>query len=640
MACSADNIIQWNCRGLRTSREDVEILLNQYCPVAFCIQETKLKKENESYQTFRNYNCFYSSTETGSGGVGLLIKSSYLHRAIPIDTDLQAIAVSITIGKKAYSICSIYIPPSNSLKIEDLNNLKNQLPSPVIFLGDFNAHNPLWGSSYTNTKGTIVENFIFDNDLILYNNKLPTHYDIYHNSSSLIDLTLCQPSVFLDFTCNVFTNNYGSDHYPIQLILNDSEPSDERLYHWNFKKADWKKFRNLCQTNINDDLFIIDSEDMMMYDNDKIRVFTENILDIATESIPKTSKNRKKKTNPWFDKDCKEAIKERDRAHRKNRDSPSDQNKERAQFMRAKCRRTIKFKKRSSWRQYVSSINTNTTIKKVWNKIRKITGKSSNKTLHHVKDKNGNIATSKKEVADALGEQFQKSSSSSNYSTKFQKIKTKEEKRSINFNLSRKDKKSNHFYNKKFKLRDLKWAIRKSNNSTPGPDQIHYEILKHLPETTLKILVKLINECWKTDTFPDSWRQALVIPVPKPDKDLLYPINYRPIALTSCICKVVERMVNERLVWFLDKNNILSRQQYGFRKNRSTVDHLVRLETFIRDAFRHREHVVAVFFDLDKAYDTTWKHGILQDLYRIGLRGNLPKFISIFFIRSHFPSAS
>ena len=119
---------------------------------------------------------------------------------------------------------------------------------------------------------------------------------------------------------------------------------------------------------------------------------------------------------------------------------------------------------------------------------------------------------------------------------------------------------------------------------------------ENLPESTLKTLVKLINECWKTDTFPDSWRQALIIPVPKPDKDLLYPINYRPIALTSCICKVVERMVNERLVWFLDKNNILSRQQCGFRKNRSTVDHLIRLETFIRDAFRHREHVVAVFF--------------------------------------------
>ena len=89
-------------------------------------------------------------------------------------------------------------------------------------------------------------------------------------------------------------------------------------------------------------------------------------------------------------------------------------------------------------------------------------------------------------------------------------------------------------------------------------------------------------------------------------------------------------MVNERLIWYLDKNNILSRQQCGFRANRSTIDHLIRLESFIRDAFRHREHVVAVFFDLKKAYDTTWKYGILKDLHKVGLRGHLPKFIANF----------
>ena len=92
----------------------------------------------------------------------------------------------------------------------------------------------------------------------------------------------------------------------------------------------------------------------------------------------------------------------------------------------------------------------------------------------------------------------------------------------------------------------------------------------------------------------------------------------------------MERMDNERIVWYLDKNNFLSKQQCGFRSNRSTVDHLIRLETFIRDAFRNREHVVTVFFDLEKAYDRTWKYGILKDLYKIGLRGNLPKFISNF----------
>ena len=90
-------------------------------------------------------------------------------------------------------------------------------------------------------------------------------------------------------------------------------------------------------------------------------------------------------------------------------------------------------------------------------------------------------------------------------------------------------------------------------------------------------------------------------------------------------------MVNERLVWYLEKNGLLSKQQCGYRSNRSTVDHLARLETFIRDAFIHNQHLVAVFFDLQKkVYDTMWKYGILKDLHNMGLRGNLPIFIGNF----------
>ena len=101
----------------------------------------------------------------------------------------------------------------------------------------------------------------------------------------------------------------------------------------------------------------------------------------------------------------------------------------------------------------------------------------------------------------------------------------------------------------------------------------------------------IINETWKSDTFPELWREALIISIPKPGKDNFNPLNYRPLALTSCICKTVEG-------WYLEKNGLLAKQQFGYRSNRSTVDHLVRLETFIRDAFIHNKHLVAVFFDL------------------------------------------
>ena len=136
--------------------------------------------------------------------------------------------------------------------------------------------------------------------------------------------------------------------------------------------------------------------------------------------------------------------------------------------------------------------------------------------------------------------------------------------------------------------------------------------------------------------MPSIWKLANVIPIPKPGKDHSEPSNYRPIALISCVCKTMERMINACLVWFLESNGFLSNIQCGFRQGRSTLDHLVRFETFIRNAFAKKEHAVSIFFDLEKAYDTTWKYGILKDLFDMGLKGKLPNFISNFLSDTEF----
>ena len=61
------------------------------------------------------------------------------------------------------------------------------------------------------------------------------------------------------------------------------------------------------------------------------------------------------------------------------------------------------------------------------------------------------------------------------------------------------------------------------------------------------------------------------------------------------------------LMWSLESQDLLMEIQCGFKRNRSTLDHLVCFETFIRDAFVQKQHVLDIFFDLKKAYDTTWK---------------------------------
>ena len=284
---------------------------------------------------------------------------------------------------------------------------------------------------------------------------------------------------------------------------------------------------------------------------------------------------------------------------------------------RAKARRTIRESKRKSWKQYVSRLNSRTSIKKVWDMVRKIQGKGKSTSVNHLKKNNDDI-TSKNDTANTLADSFSKNSSSENYTSKFRNIKNQQEKQKLKFTSDNTEN-----YNSEILLSELTDAPSKAHDTSPGPDDIHYQLLKHLPISTLLILLEIFNNIWKTGNIPKSWKEATVIPIPKPDKDHTDPTNYRPIALTSCICKTMERMINDRLTWFLD-------YQSGFRRHCSTNDHLVRLETFIREAFIKKEHLVTIFFDLEKAYDTTWKYGIMKNIHDIGLKGRLPLFIQNF----------
>ena len=161
-------------------------------------------------------------------------------------------------------------------------------------------------------------------------------------------------------------------------------------------------------------------------------------------------------------------------------------------------------------------------------------------------------------------------------------------------------------------------------------DEIHNAFLRNLPERALLEVLSCFNQLWAERSFPPSWRESIVVPILKQGKDKSDPNNYRPISLTSCLCKVMERMVNRRLVWWLERRNLLSTVQCGFPRGRSTVDHLVRTENYIQEAFVLRQHVVGIFFDLEKAYDRVWRRKILLTLHKWGFRGHLPIFIENF----------
>ena len=545
-----DTILQWNIRGLRSNLEELRLLMGHTDPAVVALQETKLTDDRPP---LRGFSFLVSGDGAPGGEAGLLIRNDITFSELNINTNLHAVAAKVSF-KNCITICSLYLPPNTNISKTALTELFGQLPKPFLVLGDYNAHSPSWGDSRRDGRGAMLEEFIHENNYIVLNSGEQTFIHSGHHTTSAIDLSVASPSIATDFSWAVHDDLCGSDHLPIVMKAhgNSQNNFDKKL---NLNKANWDLFRDLCGASIDGAILEADCP---------ASSFANRLVEAAQRSIP-FHKGKKFQRVPWFSADCKTAIHERKKAQRKFFQNPSVENLINFKRLKAKSKFIIKQAKITSWKSYVSTINNNTSTKTVWKKIQKIKGREPNPRCHL--KKNDELITDNKEHANYLAETFSKNSSSNNYSNNFRKIKTTKEKNKINFSSENLEN-----YNNPFILSELTESLKKSNQSAPGPDGIYYQFLTHLPEPCLKILLQIFNSIWITGDIPNSWKEATVIPIPKPGKDPSDPNSYRPIALTSCLCKTMERLVNNRLVWVLETEKLLSKFQCGFRKSNSTLD--------------------------------------------------------------------
>ncbi|VDI63713.1 Hypothetical predicted protein [Mytilus galloprovincialis] len=114
-------------------------------------------------------------------------------------------------------------------------------------MGDFNAHNPLWGSKTHNAKGKIIEDFVSQEGLCIFNDGSNTYLHPGNGSYSSIDITICDPSLLLDYSWRVHDDLCGSDHFPI-VLEHLFTSAQQRVPRWKLDKADWSLFENLCRS--------------------------------------------------------------------------------------------------------------------------------------------------------------------------------------------------------------------------------------------------------------------------------------------------------------------------------------------------------------------------------------------------------
>ena len=166
-----------------------------------------------------------------------------------------------------------------------------------------------------------------------------------------------------------------------------------------------------------------------------------------------------------------------------------------------------------------------------------------------------------------------------------------------------------------------KYIEKLSDNKALGPNSIPTQILKLISPEIKLILSNRLNECINSGIFPDCLKLATITPVHKKDSKLNVE-NYRPVSLLSNISKIFEKILHNQIYSFLEDNNILFKNQFGFRKNHNTSHAISALTEDIRSALDENEFAVGIFVDLQKAFDTVGHDILLKKLEHYGIREN------------------
>ncbi len=320
------NIISWNCNGLYSHLEDLKVLTAEYQPTIVCIQETHLK--HNQFYNFPNYNSFQSAPVPDAhakGGVLIAVKSNIHHERINLQTNLQILATKIYTSTP-FTLCTAYFPPGENLSEDHLRSVIRSLPPPFILLGDFNSHNPLWGSTRCNRNGKILEHILIDGDMTIINSSTKTHFNFSYKTWSNLDLVFCSPQLSSSLYVHTHVDLGGSDHSPIIVNLNfyQSAPSLQSIQRINYKKTDWKKYQAHCENRFEPQTIqISNSTDSI------VESFTNDLVSYALECSPKMkpfSDNKKLRFVPWWITDCTKALRERCKALKQLKKNYTDEN--------------------------------------------------------------------------------------------------------------------------------------------------------------------------------------------------------------------------------------------------------------------------------------------------------------------------
>ena len=416
-----------------------------------------------------------------------------------------------------------------------------------------------------------------ETDFCIINNVNPTYIDRKTGLSSHLDLVTSSANIAPDIDVTRL-EDVGSDHFPIMAEIHISPLTIETKYRpkWKYNRESLNKFSNS----------ISPSEQIFptSVDEQNTSIVTR-ILEAAKNTIKKSSgKPHPRPHLPWWDSECSVAVNDRRRAYRILERHPTPNNLSKYIELDTISKNLIRNKKASSWREFVNNINHDTPPGVLWRYLSSMKGKSRNTSMPIMED--NTLITSNREKAECFGKHLSDTSKLGTI------VRPPDMNQIISSSLKTSTRDS---YNSPISRHELDNAIKMIKMTSPGEDELHNIFFRHLPEAILQEIFQLFFESFETGYIPCQWKSGIILPIQKPTKPPENVSSYRPICLLPCLGKLMERIIQRRLNWFVEENELMAYHQCGFRRGKSTKDVLMRLTQQIQSSLEKKSICLVVY---------------------------------------------
>ena len=598
------------------------------------VAETNINKEHKDLFRIPGYESIFQSklnNKKKGSGLGIYLEETFISNEISncciCTNDIESLFINIVNTSEPITFGVIYRPPTGNVAnfISQLEKIMSFLPnSNSIITGDFNIN---FLADHTNNSDLRKFENIFYGNCYIPLISLATH----HKPG-------CKPSALDNILVNSHNNVimsgvldlHVSHHNPIVCILNDvivenTINTTQKLPRYDYCETNLIKFNEKLSNQLNN-LSLPYTEDGF---NNFMECFVSSIDDcfLVDQKIFKSKRNRL--LNPWITNGIINSINQNQFLYKtwkkstknKNDKDTSDMLYKKYSDFRKKLKYLINSAKRLFYLNKFDKAEGNS--KKTWDLINKLRGKNNtkNKAMFLV---DGSVIKDHRIIANKFNEYFV--SVASNMNNSFNDVFhdgipiTDIPDFDVYINNFIKDS----IYMNDCSENEIAEIICDLNGNKSS--DIPLKVLKSCSKIIAPYLCKFYNYFMENGTFPQILKLGQITPIFKKGNTQLME-NYRPVSTLPCFGKIFEKLIFNRFYNFIISKNILYENQFGFRRKHSTSNAINHSIDKIVSDLENKHHVIGIFIDLSKAFDTICHQKLLIKLEKYGIRGTPLKLI-------------